>query len=313
MKPFLMLLRRAHLYAGLLMLPWVLLYGVTAFLFNHPSAFSDQPTATFDRAALRGTPMERPPTPRETAEQVVAALREQTPAAGYALADPDGATFTREFAFATVKTDELEISVLLEATGGGGTIRAKPVTPPKPAGPPAPFAVGRELFAAPKPTGGNGLKLPDTMADRVKAAVPTILEKAGFPTGEVTVTSVPDVSFRMTAGDQIWRVTYGPMAGSVSGKLADQEPPPDPVSTRRFLTRLHSAHGYPFETNSRWAWAVIVDVMAVIMLFWGFSGLFMWWQVKATRRWGAVVLLVSLVGAVLMGMGMREQIVISGR
>ena len=41
------LLRRVHLFLGLFLLPWAVLYGVTAFLFNHPAAFSDNPTVQF--------------------------------------------------------------------------------------------------------------------------------------------------------------------------------------------------------------------------------------------------------------------------
>ncbi|MDA7936460.1 PepSY domain-containing protein [bacterium] len=33
-------LRRAHLYSGLLLLPWVLIYGISGFLFNHGSSSS---------------------------------------------------------------------------------------------------------------------------------------------------------------------------------------------------------------------------------------------------------------------------------
>src|SRR5215212_3367202 len=69
--------RRTHLYLGLLLLPWAVLYGITGFLFNHPSAFADTPTATFGAAELAGTPMESPPAPREVAAQVVAALNER--------------------------------------------------------------------------------------------------------------------------------------------------------------------------------------------------------------------------------------------
>ena len=46
--------------------------------------------------------------------------------------------------------------------------------------------------------------------------------------------------------------------------------------------------------------------MALVMVFWGASGLFMWWQVKATRRWGFVVLLVSAVAAAALGFGMHD-------
>lgn len=33
-------LRRIHLYAGLFMTPWILLYGISGFMFNHPSWFA---------------------------------------------------------------------------------------------------------------------------------------------------------------------------------------------------------------------------------------------------------------------------------
>ena len=60
---------------GLLLFPWAFLYGVTAFLFNHPTVFSDQPTATFGREVLTGTPLESIPTPTEQATLVVARWR----------------------------------------------------------------------------------------------------------------------------------------------------------------------------------------------------------------------------------------------
>src|SRR5262245_21617562 len=41
-RPAMHWVRRLHLFSGLIMLPWVLLYGVTAFLFNHPGAFPDR-------------------------------------------------------------------------------------------------------------------------------------------------------------------------------------------------------------------------------------------------------------------------------
>ena len=50
-------IRRLHLYLGLFLLPWSILYGVTGFLFNHPTAFADAPTASFGRSELTGTPM----------------------------------------------------------------------------------------------------------------------------------------------------------------------------------------------------------------------------------------------------------------
>ena len=101
---------------------------------------------------------------------------------------------------------------------------------------------------------GDGLKLDDPLPERVKAAVPVVLERTGFPAGDVTVTSVPDVSFRMSDGEKVWTVTFNPTTGAVAGKTSDDTV--EPLSARRFLTRLHLAHGYGSEVNARWAWAL---------------------------------------------------------
>jgi hypothetical protein len=309
--------RRGHLYLGLFLLPWAVLYGVTGFLFNHPAAFADAPTATFGRPELRGTPMENPPAPTEVAAGVVAALNVRAAGEPYALVHPEKARYTREFAFATVKTDGQEVSVLLDVAGTGGTVRSRAVAPPK-AEERAPFAVGAGLKAGPprtekgeRPAAATwALALDSPLHDRVRAAVPVVLERTGFPSGEVTVTSVPDLSFHMTDGAKTWAVTYNAMTGSVGGKPADDSAPAEELSTRRFLTRLHTAHGYPGEQNARWFWAVFVDVMALVMVFWGVSGLFMWWQVKATRKLGFLILGASAATAVLLGLGMHQALTV---
>jgi hypothetical protein len=308
--------RRAHLYLGLFLLPWAVLYGVTAFLFNHPGAFSDQATTGFGRTELKGTPLESPPSPAEVAEQVVTALNERAGGTTYTLVDPGRARYTRDFAFATVKTDDGEqVSVLFDALGGGGTVRAQARQAEAKPTEPAPFAVGGRGARGKSPErrpraqavrerpAEDGLGLAGPLHERVKAAVPAVLEKTGFPAGEVTVTSVPDLNFRMEGGGQTWSVTYNAMAGTVTGVRADAEPRPT-MSVRRFLLRLHLAHGYPSSVGARWFWALLVDAMAAVMLFWGVSGLFMWWQIKATRPLGALTLVFSAAVAVVLTWGM---------
>ena len=309
------MLRRGHLYAGLLMLPWVLLYGVSAFLFNHPSAFADQPTVMFGKDALRGTPLETAPNAAEIAAQVVAALQARaTPGTTYTLVEPAQAKFTREYAFATVKAGDTEVSLLFEVNGSGGTVRSRATPPPLRIEEPAPFALPGKVTPRPAPKAApkaEPLTIENPLHERVLASVPLVLERTGFPTGEATVTSVPDVSFLMNADGKRWRVTYNPQTGALSGRLPENEPAPEPVSSRQFLLRLHKAHGYPGEPNARTPMAVVVDVMAVIMVFWSCSGLLMWWQIKSTRWFGLIVLILSAVAAVWVGVGMHEMF--SGR
>jgi hypothetical protein len=295
--------RRAHLYLGLFLLPWAVMYGVTGFLFNHPTAFADAPTASFGARELAGTPMESPPAPTEVAGQVVTALNEHAKnGKPYSLVEPEKARYTRDFAFATVKANGQEVSILFDVNNTGGTVRSRPVAPPKPVES-APFAITPRTHTTSAPT--DALKLESPLHERVKAAVPVVLERTGFPAGEVTVTSVPDVSFLMSDGAKVWRVTYNALTGTVSGAPADSAPREE-LSTRRFLTRLHLASGFPGSTNARWFWAVLVDAMAAVMVFWAASGLFMWWQVKSTRRFGFLVLLASAAAATVLGFGMHE-------
>jgi hypothetical protein len=315
--------RRTHLYFGLFLLPWAVLYGATGFLFNHPSAFSDAPTATFGASELAGTPMEAVPKPAEVAEQVVAALNDRAKdGKPYSLVESEKARYIRDFAFATVKADGTDVSLLFDVNTPRGTVRSKAAALPAKIEERAPFAIGpganakgmtgprpgRDAKAAPMThTHHSGsLVLADPLHERVKATAPVVLERTGFPPGEVTVTSVPDLSFLMSDGSKTWTVTYNALTGTVSGAPADSAPPPDELSTRRFLTRLHLAHGYPGDTNTKWFWAVVVDAMAIVMVFWGVSGLFMWWQVKSTRALGFIVLLTSAAVALALGFGMHE-------
>ncbi len=297
--------RRAHLYFGLFLLPWAVMYGATGFLFNHPSAFADAPTATFGARELAGTPMESPPKPDAVAAQVVTALNERAKDGGpYSLVEPEKARYTRDFAFVTVKADGHDVSLLFDVNTPGGTVRSKPAAPPAKPAAPASFAIGARNPTAAPPT--ERLNLADPLHERVKAAVPVVLERTGFPAGDATVTSVPDLSFLMSDGAKTWRVTYNAMTGTVSGTPADTAPTPEELSARRFLTRLHLASGFPGSRNAKWFWAVVVDAMAFVMVFWGVSGLFMWWQVKATRRLGFLVLLASAAAATALGLGMYE-------
>lgn len=328
------LVRRGHLYFGLFLLPWVILYGATGFLFNHPTAFSDAPFVSFGASETNGTPMESLPAPSAIAEQVVQALNERAKEGKpYTLVEPEKAKYTRDFAFATVKVDDREVSVLFDVVNSGGTVRSRPAPAVTKVEEKAPFAVTGTKGGAPKggaPKGGGRgergapkgaektdaptlagattgpLVLPEPMHERVKAAVPVVLERTGFQGGEVKVSSVPDLSFLMSDGTKTWRVTYNAMDGTVGGASTDSATPPDELSTRRFLTRLHLTHGFPGGQNAKWFWAVIVDAMAFVMVFWGVSGIFMWWQLKATRRIGGVVLLFSVVVAAVLGLGMHD-------
>lgn len=308
--------RRTHLYLGLFLFPWAVLYGVTGFLFNHPTVFSDQNTRSFTQQDWGGTPLAEPMTASAIAQEVVDALKKRSPeAANYALVNPEQATFVRELATASVKAEGQQVSVFLDVLGRGGFVRSSPSVE-QPASEKPPFAVGEPSASRQRGMGMMGgmsmgragksekLTIDNPLPDRIKQAVPSLLTKLGYPTGEVTVGTVPDLVFHIQADGKTWVANYNSVTGSVSGRTI--ESPGEPLSIRRFLTRLHLAHGYTYSLGARWVWAVFVDLMAFVMLFWGGSGLLMWWQIKMTRRWGLMAVAASVVIAVLLTMGMWQ-------
>lgn len=84
---------------------------------------------------------------------------------------------------------------------------------------------------------------------------------------------------------------------------------PRQMSWRSYLLCLHRAHGYPNTKNARYWWAYAVDAMFLCMVFWGFSGVFMWWQIKRTRVIGFVLLFASGVIAAYLAFAMHWQLV----
>ena len=280
------LMRRLHLFLGLLLLPWAMLYGVSGFLFNHPTAFPDQPTRAFGSKEVRDTPLEGLPTPVSLAEEVVAELNEQ--GGFYRVVQPERARFSRNRVTVQAHGSGVEHAVVVDLIEGTGIVRTKPSADEST----APFAAK------------SGVRTASSLPDRLQTGTPVVLRKMGLNADEATVpATLPDLTFYMEADGRVWQVNYQLHRGRVSGRPADAVS--QRLSSRRFLTQLHQAREYPSGVGARWFWAVAVDAMALVMVFWAVSGLFMWWQIKAVRGWGAVVLSVSAAVASLMAIGMH--------
>ena len=61
-----------------------------------------------------------------------------------------------------------------------------------------------------------------------------------------------------------------------------------------FLDRMHRRRGYNHPYALEDTWGFTVDAAVVIMVFWSLSGLWLWWEIKAARLWGALSLGVGL-------------------
>jgi hypothetical protein len=299
-------IRRVHLYSGLFMFPWVMLYGASAYLFNHPGAFSDQQFQSFSSSDAADTPLAALPTPHRLAEQVVAAIEraeaERGGATEFHLPDDDGAQFTRNQATVSASGGNRRHSVSVNLLDGAGTIRSRSEAPR-----PNSSAAEKPPFA------DQNLAVDAPLAERLKDGVAAVLAKQGLPDAKVTTVTLPELTFQLEADGQPWQVTYNLDRESLVAHPVGTPPELQPLPTRNFLTRLHTTHGYPEELGARWFWAIAVDGMFVTMVFWGFSGLLMWWQLKGTRRSGILFLGASAIVSTAMMWNMHHDIAATPR
>jgi hypothetical protein len=101
----------------------------------------------------------------------------------------------------------------------------------------------------------------------------------------------PDAAGRLTITRQDLvaprRVVFAPADAQVSVERVE-------FQTTSALSRFHHRRTYQQPYLADHAMAASIDVMTMAMLFWAFSGLWMWWETRATRVWGAVF---GLLGA----------------
>lgn len=304
LKIGLLVVRRSHLYLGLLLCPWALLYGMTAYLFNHPSHFSDSNLRTFSSDVLEQAGFFGVGSPDELAGQVVDGLNERFPEAQLTLNRQSPVRFDGDFFFASAQTDTKLVQLLIFRNGSGGSVREQ-LEQKKDDQPAAPFAItGQSKPSMPTPESqiatddlSRPLKLDKGLDQGIDKALPEIARQIGYSdiAGSFKLTSVPALEFEAKSQDTEWRVRYDSLKGTVAASPVDPSQPSKQFGWRRHLLRMHTTHGYPGEVGPRFYWAIIVDTMAAVMIFWGLSGILMWWQIKRLRFWGGVTIASSVI------------------
>jgi hypothetical protein len=281
------LLRRAHMYAGLFLIPWVLLYGTTAFLFNHPAIFPPREPSVFsapayvDRGAILG-----PSTTADTiASHLLSALAADTSWHGAPVPRvvPGSADGSLEFAMRRGDT-------VFDAAYDLGTqsVRAERDMPPPP--PPLSVIVPSTAILNLSTTPGGWAA---QVTWRLGATAQLDTDPSHRPRASLTFRAVSDSNhwfFRYDVGSG--RLVAEPIRGASELRVRD------------FFTSLHTTHEYPRTFSARTVWAMFVDAMATLMLYWATSGLIMSWQYRNLRRRGALVLASSLLTAVVLAMSL---------
>jgi hypothetical protein len=287
------LLRRTHMYAGLFMLPWVTLYGLTGLFLNHPTAVKQgdvtRPIGSSER--LLGSQNG----PSIMATRLAGALATMPGVPGYrsdAMAPIPG-TVHGVLDFVAIAHDTAwDVSWDLDQ-------RAAVIRPHAGRN----KAATRTFEVAPA-TVATSIDLdPARMATLAAAALSTSTDPRDSYTAVLSADSgraapAPraHLTFTSVASDTVWRTDYD----LASGKVQIEPQRLTQADARDVLTRLHKTRTYPDAMGLRWLWALFVDGAGLLMLFWAASGLLMWWQLRAVRRSGAIVLATSATVAVIL-------------
>jgi len=310
-------IRRCHLYLGLFLAPWAFLYGITGYLFNHPTHFSDRGLKEISSATLRESGFDGSlPDPHAAALEVIEKLKTRFPDSPLILATEPDAKYQGDFFFATANGTEKTYQLLIRRDGGGGTYLDSTVIP-KAAGPIANFTISPGSGAASEAANDKlvgdtatpePLRIQRGAASAIEVILPQVAKKLDLPGLDrpFRLTSAPQLQFRAICQGNHWYVKYDSLKGAVSAEWIDPSSEEEPIPWRSYLLRLHTTHGYSGIYEARWFWAMLVDAMSFVLIFWGVSGFWMWWQIKRLRAVGSGVIAVSLLVAISLLWGLAK-------
>lgn len=283
------LIRRTHLYTGLLLLPWVLLFGVSGFLFNHEDLFRESPEEKL-------TPISTADLQKDlgfakvdadaVAAQIIEKLNAEAGQGSPKFTLASGASLQGLMTF-NAGGDNVRHTFNLDLNQGKGVVATVPTTPREEAEKrTTPPYAGQEVQVAALPMDGLAQKIDDMTYE---FGIDSDGKWASRGRG-----GGPEVRFKMDDDQgRRWHVSYNVLRGTLGGRAADEPPTMNFAQT---VTRLHKLHHYPAEVGPRFIWMIAADATALTMVFWGISGLIMWWQMKPTRTIGIAAL--SLCGVI---------------
>ena len=284
------IVRRLHMYFGLGLTPFVLLYGITAMLFNHPTWFRSSTSTTVELApdTFDGITFEHG---TEIADLILQRITEH-----HAESD-ETYTIERDRSVEPHLTGDLFVDLQREDERARyrvspsldeGSVRVTRTSPRLEAEDRTPF---------PRSVGGVAAETLDEISERIRE------HGSASDEDRLTIRSTPDIKFHAIVDGKPWVVSCDLRTGDISAHRAGEMH--RDFALRSFLTRLHVSHGYPSEpTLGRWAWAVFVDLTAVMMIFWAISGAVMWWQLKPTRRTGMLATVAGIAVSGVVGYAM---------
>lgn len=274
-KNYFLLARKIHMYAGLIMIPYLLFFGISGFIFNHPTFLSNRTSSSFNMDNKKGWQALFPDI------QILArSLTDSLRARGV----------IKEGRVANLQYDQ---SMIIRKKTDQGDYRMEIDVP----------SSNARLLVLPDFVDHSRLPGGQVMLDKATVAHDQILEVSnkvlnehGAKSGHTRIQRFPRLMFDIKNKTQNYRVTYNLSNGNY--RLQDLNKRRFKVSY--FFTNLHEQHGYPpgrfsIKTLSTF----LADCFAILLIIWGITGLYMWYKFKRYHAIGAVLLSIAIVGAFL--------------
>lgn len=285
--------RRVHLYLGLFLWPFVLLFAITGLSFNHPTVGRGLQRVELGAEEVKRRTGFEPWDPATIAADVVRELNQR---GGRYTLSPEYAPRFDGWPLFAAPSEHGRQALLVSLGDGSATITDRPNARGEAAAPLVDGEIPLERYSIP------------ALAERLTP----LLERAPRPTtGPLRPhpTTHPELRFRVAdATGTTWDVVYDLTARTVTGKKVGPREQP----LVELLEAIHKQHHYPVERDAKWLWALFADATALTLIVWALSGLFMWFQLKRLRKPGAVVLALSLAVAAFVILGVATDLSFAG-
>lgn len=286
------IVRRVHMYLGLLLFPWILLFGISGMLFNHPEIGRDIERRHVSGEQISALTGFQPWDPDALARRVVAQLNAGS-SSRYTLDEDTAGSFSGWPIFAAPRGDGGRHVVILRLDDGSASVADHA---PEPEAPAPPFA-------------GAAIDLPEHRMAAVQEQLKELLPRLGVDAkGPLRAHPkvAPELRFRVRdAEDRLWNVTYNLGTGRLDGRIEGAAGRPRLVQV---LETLHKTHHFPVHGGMAWVWALFADITGLTLVVWALSGLVMWWQMKPTRVIGAAAVAAALALFAVVMSGTAEDV-----
>lgn len=279
-RRLLKLVRRVHMFAGLVLLPWLFVFGLSGVLFNHPNIGEEVHGRALAESELGSTLPRWEPT--AIAREVVDRLNARSERATHYALDATLPAELTGFTALTAPANDGQHLLLLDMEKPAGLLITRKARPVR----------DDERFER------TNVVLPTHSTKQIEQRLAGLLEAQGV----AALTQLrahpkiaPELRFRVRDDDgRSWNVSYDLGSGALSGRLADAWPD---IGLAQLLTKLHTTHHFPMRLGALWFWALFQDLLGIAMVVWALSGLLMWWQMKPTRRYGIISIALALLVA----------------